>query len=56
MFVNVWVSGRDPSIWSNADLFIPERFLNEWNLNHHMLNRGIEKLHLYLKKINGYTR
>ncbi|KAI3444658.1 hypothetical protein Pfo_001323 [Paulownia fortunei] len=28
IFVNVWASGRDSSIWPNADSFMPERFLN----------------------------
>lgn len=29
ILVNVWASGRDPSIWTDADEFVPERFLNE---------------------------
>nr|WET52776.1 cytochrome P450 76S78 [Ajuga reptans] len=28
VLVNVWASGRDPSIWTDVDLFRPERFLN----------------------------
>ncbi|GMH27196.1 hypothetical protein Nepgr_029039 [Nepenthes gracilis] len=27
VLVNVWAMGRDPSIWENANLFEPERFL-----------------------------
>ncbi|KAL8495443.1 hypothetical protein ACS0TY_019548 [Phlomoides rotata] len=27
ILVNVWASGRDPNIWTNADSFSPERFL-----------------------------
>lgn len=29
ILVNVWASGRDPSVWAKADEFVPERFLNE---------------------------
>lgn len=29
VLINVWASGRDPSVWANADKFAPERFLNE---------------------------
>ncbi|KAL3649498.1 hypothetical protein CASFOL_005901 [Castilleja foliolosa] len=28
ILVNVWASGRDPSVWPNADMFVPERFLD----------------------------
>uniref|UniRef100_A0A1W7HBU6 Cytochrome P450 n=1 Tax=Scoparia dulcis TaxID=107240 RepID=A0A1W7HBU6_SCODU len=28
ILVNVWASGRDPNIWPDADLFMPERFLD----------------------------
>ncbi|XP_012851535.1 PREDICTED: ferruginol synthase-like [Erythranthe guttata] len=28
ILVNVWAMGRDSSIWSNADMFEPERFLD----------------------------
>ncbi|KAL8058763.1 hypothetical protein ABFX02_03G042400 [Erythranthe guttata] len=28
ILVNIWAMGRDPSIWSNADMFEPERFLD----------------------------
>ncbi|KAH6817839.1 hypothetical protein C2S51_001442 [Perilla frutescens var. frutescens] len=31
ILVNVWASGRDPHIWTNANEFVPERFLNENN-------------------------
>nr|AJD87463.1 cytochrome P450 CYP76AD7 [Mirabilis jalapa] len=27
ILVNVWLIGRDPSVWSNPETFIPERFL-----------------------------
>ncbi|CAA0842642.1 cytochrome P450- family 76- subfamily C-polypeptide 6 [Striga hermonthica] len=27
ILVNVWASGRDPNVWPNADVFMPERFL-----------------------------
>nr|AYM55671.1 cytochrome P450 [Croton stellatopilosus] len=27
VLVNAWAIGRDPSLWEDADLFIPERFL-----------------------------
>ena len=27
VLVNVWAIGRDPSIWKNPNLFVPERFL-----------------------------
>ncbi|KAG8391710.1 hypothetical protein BUALT_Bualt01G0215500 [Buddleja alternifolia] len=28
ILVNVWANGRDSNTWSNADSFLPERFLN----------------------------
>ncbi|KAL3649495.1 hypothetical protein CASFOL_005898 [Castilleja foliolosa] len=28
IIVNVWASGRDPSVWPDADMFVPERFLD----------------------------
>ncbi|KAL3829594.1 hypothetical protein ACJIZ3_018396 [Penstemon smallii] len=28
VLVNVWASGRDTNVWSNADVFMPERFLS----------------------------
>ncbi|KAL3649488.1 hypothetical protein CASFOL_005891 [Castilleja foliolosa] len=28
ILVNVWASGRDPSVWQDADMFVPERFLD----------------------------
>ncbi|XP_047320719.1 cytochrome P450 76T24-like [Impatiens glandulifera] len=34
ILVNVWAIGRDPKVWEDPDLFIPERFLkNEFDLN-----------------------
>ncbi|GER31268.1 cytochrome P450 [Striga asiatica] len=27
VLVNVWASGRDPNVWPDADVFLPERFL-----------------------------
>jgi cytochrome P450 len=27
VLLNAWAIGRDPSIWENANLFMPERFL-----------------------------
>ncbi|KAL3616586.1 hypothetical protein CASFOL_039976 [Castilleja foliolosa] len=27
ILVNVWASGRDPNVWPDADMFVPERFL-----------------------------
>jgi len=27
ILVNVWAMGRDPTIWKNPDMFMPERFL-----------------------------
>ncbi|CAL5017498.1 unnamed protein product [Urochloa decumbens] len=29
VFVNVWAIGRDPSLWDDAEEYIPERFLNK---------------------------
>uniref|UniRef100_A0A7N2MEY2 Uncharacterized protein n=1 Tax=Quercus lobata TaxID=97700 RepID=A0A7N2MEY2_QUELO len=29
ILVNVWAMGRDSSIWTNPDLFMPERFLEQ---------------------------
>nr|UXG91339.1 miltiradiene/abietatriene hydroxylase [Callicarpa americana] len=29
ILVNVWAMGRDPSLWSNAEAFEPERFLDK---------------------------
>ncbi|KAL8500189.1 hypothetical protein ACS0TY_019974 [Phlomoides rotata] len=37
ILVNVWASGRDHSIWQEADSFMPERFLNG---NDHIDYRG----------------
>lgn len=37
VLVNAWASGRDPSIWTNAEEFVPERFLQE---NDHVDYRG----------------
>ncbi|KAL3649487.1 hypothetical protein CASFOL_005890 [Castilleja foliolosa] len=28
ILVNVWAIGRDPSVWQDADMFVPERFLD----------------------------
>ncbi|KAL0438821.1 UNVERIFIED_CONTAM: Labd-13Z-ene-9,15,16-triol synthase, chloroplastic [Sesamum latifolium] len=28
ILINIWATGRDPSIWPNPDSFEPERFLN----------------------------
>lgn len=36
ILVNVWGMGRDPSIWENPNLFVPERFLeSEIDFNGH---------------------
>jgi cytochrome P450 len=37
VFVNVWAMGRDPTIWKNPNLFIPERFL-ECDINYKGIN------------------
>ncbi|CAL5034701.1 unnamed protein product [Urochloa decumbens] len=29
VFVNVWAIGRDPSLWDDAEEYMPERFLNK---------------------------
>ncbi|CAN6227769.1 unnamed protein product [Urochloa humidicola] len=29
VFVNVWAIGRDPSLWDDAEEFMPERFIND---------------------------
>ncbi|KAL3649493.1 hypothetical protein CASFOL_005896 [Castilleja foliolosa] len=28
ILVNVWASGRDPIVWPDTDMFVPERFLD----------------------------
>ncbi|XP_045798597.1 cytochrome P450 76T24-like [Trifolium pratense] len=33
LFVNVWAMGRDPTIWENPTMFMPERFL-ECDINY----------------------
>jgi cytochrome P450 len=33
VFVNVWAMGRDPTIWKNPTIFMPERFL-ECDINY----------------------
>ena len=33
ILVNVWAMGRDSSIWTNPDLFMPERFLEHDNID-----------------------
>jgi cytochrome P450 len=33
ILVNVWAMGRDSSIWTNPNLFMPERFLEQDNID-----------------------
>lgn len=44
ILVNVWASGRDPSIWENADGFVPERFLNDGQLPVDFRGRDFEMI------------